>query len=443
MHRPTSSTLRRLVSLILTFTALLTTGALAQEGASGFTMSAGDTAWILTATALVLFMTIPGLSLFYAGLVREKNVLSVLMHCFVITCVMSIVWLVFGYSWAFAEGNAFIGGLGKGFLSGIGPDAAYSPDHTIPELVFFAFQMTFFIITPALMVGAFVERIRFSAMLAFVTLWAIAVYLPICHMVWGGGSMPLVGGSIIDHAGGIVVHLTAGIGALVAVLVLGPRHGYPKVPMPPHNLPMCVCGTGMLWVGWFGFNAGSGLGANGGSGMTLIVTHMSAATGALTWMIWEWLTLKKPSMLGIATGSIAGLAAITPASGAVGPLGALVIGAASGTICWIFSTKLKQKFGYDDSLDVFGVHGVGGFVGTMLVAVFGASSLGGNGDADFNIGSQLVTQFSASLFTIVYTAIVSFVILKVVDAIFGLRVDEREENVGLDITDHGETGYNS
>jgi len=385
-------------------------------------------------------MTIPGLSMFYAGLVRKKNVLSVFMHCFVITCVMSIIWLVFGYSAAFAEGGKFIGGMGKAMLSGVGTGDVYDSGHTIPELIFFAFQMTFFIITPALMVGAFVERIRFSAMLVFVTVWAILVYLPVCHMVWGGGSMLGLEG-IMDHAGGIVVHITAGVGALVAVIVLGPRNGYPESPMPPHNLPVCVAGTGMLWVGWFGFNAGSGLGADGNAAMTLIVTHISAATGALMWMAAEWLTVKKPSMLGIATGSIAGLAAITPASGAVGPIGALCIGGTSGFLCWLASTKIKQKFGYDDSLDVFGVHGVGGAVGTILVAVFAASTFGGNADADYAIGSQITTQFLAALYTAVYTAIVSFVILKIVDAIIGLRVDEVEESKGLDIADHGETGY--
>jgi Amt family ammonium transporter len=386
-------------------------------------------------------MTIPGLSMFYAGLVRKKNVLSVFMHCFVITCVMSIVWLVFGYSAAFAEGSKFIGGMGKAMLSGVGTGDVYDSGHSIPELIFFAFQMTFFIITPALMVGAFVERIRFSAMLVFVTVWAVLVYLPVCHMIWGGGSMLGLEG-IMDHAGGIVVHITAGIGALVAVIVLGPRNGYPQRPMAPHNLPVCVAGTGMLWVGWFGFNAGSGLGADGNAAMTLIVTHISASTGALMWMVLEWLTVKKPSMLGIATGSIAGLAAITPASGAVGPVGALCIGGTSGFLCWLASTKIKQKFGYDDSLDVFGVHGVGGAVGTILVAVFAAASFGGNADADYMIGSQLTTQILAALYTAVYTAIVSFIILKVVDATIGLRVDEREESEGLDIADHGETGYN-
>ncbi|NCF84356.1 MAG: ammonium transporter [Verrucomicrobiaceae bacterium] len=421
---------------------LSTSQGLSQEGAAAApTIDSGNTAWIIVATALVLFMTIPGLSMFYAGLVRKKNVLSVFMHCFVITCVMSIVWLVFGYSAAFAEGGKFIGGMGKAMLSGIGTGDVYDSGHSIPELIFFAFQMTFFIITPALMVGAFVERIRFSAMLVFVTVWAILVYLPVCHMVWGGGSMLGLEG-IMDHAGGIVVHITAGVGALVAVIVLGPRTGYPSHPMAPHNLPVCVAGTGMLWVGWFGFNAGSGLGADVNAAMTLIVTHISASTGALIWIVMEWFTVKKPSMLGIATGSIAGLAAITPASGAVGPIGALCIGGTSGFLCWLASTKIKQKFGYDDSLDVFGVHGVGGAVGTILVAVFAAASFGGNADADYSIGSQLTTQLLAALYTAVYTAIVSFIILKLIDATIGLRVNEREESEGLDIADHGETGYN-
>ncbi len=421
---------------------ILAPQAMAQEGEPAPVLNSGDTAWILTATALVLFMTLPGLSLFYGGLVRGKNVLSVLMHCFAIACVTSVVWLVIGYSLAFSEGTSFIGGASKAMLNGVAPDTISG---SIPELLFFAFQMTFFIITPALMVGAFVERIRFSAMLLFTTLWAILVYIPVCHMVWGGdfgGSMPGLT-NVMDHAGGIVVHITAGVGALVACIVLGPREGYPKTPMPPHNLPMCVAGTGMLWVGWFGFNAGSGLGANGAAAMTLIVTHTSAAMGAITWAAAEWITLRKPSMLGAATGSIAGLAAITPASGAVGPLGGICIGFCSGLICWIASTKIKQKFGYDDSLDVFGVHGVGGFIGTILVAIFASKSLGGfPPDTYQSIGGQLVTQLLAALYTIVYTAIVSFILLKVIDAVIGLRVDEREESQGLDISDHGEQAYN-
>ena len=413
----------------------------AQEAASTTAISTGDTAWITASTALVLFMTIPGLSLFYAGLVRKKNVLSVLMHCFAITCIMSLLWLICGYSLSFAAGNDFVGGMGKAFLSGVELEVPYAEGHTIPELTFFAFQMTFFIITPALMVGAFVERMKFSAMLLFTTLWALLVYAPVCHMVWGGGSMFGLS-DIKDHAGGIVVHITAGVGALVAAIVLGPRKGFPSTAMPPHDLPMTVAGTGMLWVGWFGFNAGSGLGANGDSSMTLIVTHMSASTAALTWIVIEWVLHRKPSVLGIATGAIAGLAAITPASGDVGPAGALVIGACSGVLCWFFSARIKQRFGYDDSLDVFGVHGIGGLVGSILVAVFAAKSLGGQETTGYSIGSQLGTQAAACAITAVYTAIVSFVLLKVIGAVVGLRVSEREETEGLDLADHGEVGYN-
>lgn len=412
-----------------------------QEAAAAV-MDTGNTAWITAATALVLFMTIPGLSLFYAGLVRRRNVLSVLMHCFAITCIMSLLWLIAGYSLAFAPGNAFCGGLSKAFLAGVELDVPYADGQTIPETTFFAFQLTFFIITPALMVGAFVERMKFSAMLLFTSLWALLVYVPVCHMVWGGGNLFGVEG-IKDHAGGIVVHITAGVGALVAAIVVGPRHGFPHTAMPPHDLPLTVAGTGMLWVGWYGFNAGSGLVADGDSAMTLIVTHMSAATAALTWMVIEWMLHKRPSVLGIATGAVAGLAAITPASGDVGPAGALVIGGCSGILCWWFSARIKQRFGYDDSLDVFGVHGIGGFVGSLLVAVFAAASLGGQEGAGYSIGGQLGTQAAACAITAVYTAVVSFVLLKGIGAVMGLRVTQREENEGLDLTDHGEVGYNS
>lgn len=412
----------------------------AQEPEAGL-INSGDTAWITAATALVLFMTLPGLSLFYAGLVRSRNVLSVLMHCFAITCIMSLLWLAGAYSLAFDSGNDFFGGMSKAFLSGVELDVPYLEGQTIPEVTFFAFQMTFFIITPALMVGAFVERMKFSAMLLFTSLWSLLVYIPVCHMVWGGGSMFGLEG-IKDHAGGIVVHVTAGIGALVAAIVVGPRKGFPQTAMPPHDLPMTVAGTGMLWVGWFGFNAGSGLAANGDSSMTLIVTHTSAATAALVWMAIEWVLHKRPSVLGIATGAIAGLAAITPASGDVGPVGALVIGACSGLLCWFFSARIKQKFGYDDSLDVFGVHGIGGLVGSLLVAVFAASTFGGQEGEGYSIGKQLGTQAAACAITAVYTGIVSYILLKVIGAVVGLRVAEREENEGLDLADHGEVGYN-
>ena len=402
------------------------------------TIDSGNTAWILTASALVLFMTIPGLSFFYAGLVRKKNVLSVLMHCFVLTCVMTILWLVYAYSGCFAEDGKIFGSAKYSILNGLGAEPHGNAD-TIPHELFFIFQMTFFIITPALMVGAFVERIKFSAMLWFTGLWALLVYVPACHTVWGGGIFGERG--VKDFAGGIVVHITAGVGALVACIVLGPRKGYPDTQMMPHNLPMTVAGTGMLWVGWFGFNGGSAVAADGSAATAIVVTQISAATAALTWMFIEWFKHGKPSVLGIVTGSIAGLAAITPASGVVGPQGALIIGLVSGFICWYASTAIKAKFGYDDSLDVFGVHGVGGFIGTLLLAFLGAKdALDGRGD--FVAGSQFVVQLKAALAVGTYTFVVTWVILKVVDAMVGLRVDEQDENSGLDVSAHGEAGYN-
>ncbi|MGB0580023.1 MAG: ammonium transporter [Limisphaerales bacterium] len=404
-------------------------------------IDSGDTAWILVATALVLFMNIPGLALFYAGLVRKKNVLAVLAQCFVLTAVMTVVWLVCGYSIAFGSGtdgvNAFIGKMDLVMLRGVTPDTA---EGTIPKLLHFAFQMTFFIITPALMVGAFVDRIKFSAVLWFTVLWNLVVYAPICHMTWAGGYFAKM--NVQDFAGGIVVHITAGVGALVACIVLGARNGYPQKQMMPHNLPMTVTGAAMLWVGWFGFNGGSALAADGAAASALTVTQISAATATLVWMFVEWIKFGKPSMLGAATGAIAGLAAITPASGSVGPLGALAIGATSGLVCWWASTQLKKKLGYDDSLDVFGVHGVGGFIGTIMLGVFMAPSLGGLGDKDFSMGKQLGAQLTASVITIVYTAIATFVILKIVGAVVGLRVSETEEDEGLDLAYHGEEAYN-
>jgi len=420
-------------------------GLMAQEESS---IDTGDTAWILVSTALVLFMNIPGLALFYAGLVRGKNVLSVLMHCFVLTATMTILWLVCGYSLAFSTTgmeadttnlNSFIGGLDLAMLKGIDGSTA---EGTIPKLLHFAFQMTFFIITPALMVGAFVERMKFSAVLWFTALWNIIVYAPICHMVWGGAGGWFADMGVQDFAGGIVVHITAGIGALVTCIVLGPRTGYPTKPMMPHNLPMTVTGAAMLWVGWFGFNGGSALGANGDAASALVVTQISAATATLVWMFIEWFKHGKPSMLGAATGAIAGLAAITPASGTVGPVGALAIGTMSGFICWWASTVIKKKFGYDDSLDVFGVHGVGGFIGTIMLGVFMAPVFGGVGGEDFSMGKQLGVQLFAGLLTAVYAGIASYVILLVVKAMVGLRVDEAEENMGLDTTCHGEEAYN-
>ena len=408
-----------------------------------------NTAWILTATALVLFMTIPGLSLFYAGLVRRKNVLSVLMHCFMIMAVMSVLWLVCGYSLAFGEASPYWGGLAKVFAGEVDASSTVGASgEAIPEYLFMAFQMTFFIITPALMVGAFVERMKFSAMVLFTSLWAILVYAPVCHWVWGGNGFMLEWGTK-DLAGGIVVHITAGIGALVVCIMVGPRKGYRTAQFQPHNLPMCVMGTGMLWVGWFGFNAGSGLAANGDAAQTLFVTHISAATATIVWSLAEKLKHGKASVLGAVTGSIAGLAAITPASGDVGPIGGLAIGAAAGLICWVASTSVKSKFGYDDSLDVFGVHGVGGLVGTLMVAFFASTTLGGKGvisipDAEtYSVGAQFLVQLKASAIVIVYTLIVSVIILYLVKAICGgsLRASESEEEEGLDLTAHGESGY--
>jgi Amt family ammonium transporter len=405
-----------------------------------------DTAWMLTATALVLFMTIPGLALFYGGLVRAKNVLSVLMHCLSLTALVTILWLVFGYSLAFdATGmvpgefnlHSIIGGTARFFLMGVTADTLWG---TIPEVLFFAYQLTFAIITPALIVGAFAERMRFSAMLWFCVLWLLFVYLPACHSVWGGKGSLFGDMGVLDFAGGIVVHTTAGVAALVACLVIGPRRGYPETPMPPHNLTMTVMGTGMLWVGWFGFNGGSALAANGSAAMAIVATQVSASAAAITWMAVEWVR-GKPSVLGLATGAVAGLAAVTPASGFVGPIGALVIGTASGAICWFAVARLKQRFGYDDSLDVFGVHGVGGILGTVLAAVFASPSFGGS-QASVAIGHQLGVQLLAVSAVAVYTAIASFAILRGVAVFVPLRVEEEHEAHGVDLTQHGEVGYN-
>ena len=403
-------------------------------------IDSGDTAWISASTALVLFMTLPGLALFYGGLVQGRNVLSVLMHCFAIACVMTLVWVVAGYSLAFSGDGKFIGNLDLMFLKGFEWDAA---NGTIPNILHFMFQMTFFIITPALIIGTFVERIKFSAMMVFITAWSLLVYAPVCHMVWGEGGWLIARETpTIDLAGGVVVHITAGFAALLACIMIGPRQN----PRPPHNLVLTVMGTCMLWVGWFGFNGGSGLAANAAAAMSITVTHISAATAACTWAAIEWFGhTKKPSVLGIATGSIAGLAAITPAAGVAGPMGAILIGFLSGAICFWFSVKLKNKLGYDDSLDVFGVHGIGGLVGTLMAAVVGLEALGGipDGDGNFvNFGPQITTQLIASVFTIVFTLVVTFIILKVVDMTIGLRVDENAETIGLDQASHGETAYN-
>ncbi len=413
---------------------------------AGDAISGADTAWILTSTALVLFMTIPGLALFYGGLVQTKNVLSVLMQCMALTGLVTLLWFAFGYSLAFDSTgmvggqttvHSFIGGFSRVFLSGVTADTVSG---SIPEILFFIFQMTFAIITPALIVGAFAERMKFSAMLIFSTLWLIVVYLPICHMTWGGDGAYFADRGVLDFAGGIVVHITAGVGALVACIVIGPRRGYGTAPMIPHNLTMTVTGTGMLWVGWFGFNGGSALGANGSAAMAITVTHISASTAALTWMAIEWLKHGKPSVLGLATGAIAGLAAVTPASGFIGPVGGFGIGLAAGVICFLCSTALKSKLGYDDSLDVFGVHGVGGFVGIILAGVFCAEMFGGT-EGDVDIASKVGVQFYAGMLTALYTAVASYVILKITDAVVGLRVSSDDETQGLDLALHEEVGY--
>ena len=414
--------------------ALLAAPALTTAGE----LNSGDTAWMITATALVLLMTIPGLSLFYAGMVRSKNVLSVFMQCFAIAGLMSLLWAFYAYSLAFDEGNAFIGGLGKAFLGGVTVDAMSG---TIPETVFMTFQMMFAIITPALIVGAFAERMKFSAMLVFMALWLTLCYAPVCHWVWGGGW--LGGYGILDFAGGTVVHVNAGIAGLAAALVLGPRKGYPVTPMPPNNLAYTLVGASMLWVGWSGFNAGSALAANGTAGMALAVTQLSAAAAALAWMGYEWLRHGKPSVLGIASGTVAGLVAIAPASGFVGPMGAIVIGGLSGMACFVASTAVKRLLGYDDSLDAFGIHCVGGIVGALLTGVFCAASLGGAGFGDGNesIADQMTVQGIGVFVTLVYTFVVSFVILQLLNATMGLRVTEDQEEEGLDLALHDERGY--
>ena len=404
------------------------------------TLDSGDTAWILTSTALVLFMTLPGLALFYGGLVRAKNVLSVLVQCFVIACVVSILWVIYGYSIAFGDGgsmNAWVGGLDNAFLANVTRD---SLSGTLPESAFVMFQMTFAIITPALIVGGFAERMKFSSMLLFSIIWVSIVYFPVCHWVWGGGWLAEMG--LLDFAGGTVVHITAGVAALVCALVMGNRNGFPSTPMMPHNMTMTVTGAGMLWVGWFGFNGGSAVAANGDAGMAMLVTHVSAACGALTWATMEWIRYGRPSALGTVTGMVAGLGTITPASGFVGPMGALVIGVSAGIVCFFATAFIKQKLKIDDSLDVFPVHGVGGIIGTLFAGIFVSAGLGGVGYAEgMNMGSQLGVQLTGVIATIVFTAVATFVSLKIVDMLLGLRVTDEEETEGLDINQHDERGY--
>jgi Amt family ammonium transporter len=424
---------------------MLPTLALAEEAASA---NSGDTAWMIVATALVLFMTIPGLSLFYGGLVRTKNVLSIFVQCFAIACLMTILWVAYGYSVAFNSTgmqagvfniHSLFGGLGKSFLSGVG---VASVSGSIPETVFLMFQMTFAIITPALMVGAFAERMKFSAVMAFVTIWFTFSYLPICHMAWSGEGALFANWGVLDFAGGTVVHVNAGIAALVACVLVGRRSGFGQTAMLPHNVPFVLVGTGMLWVGWFGFNAGSELASDGTAGMAMLVTQIATAMAAISWSVIEWVRTGKPTAVGIATGAVAGLVAITPASGTAGPLGALLIGAVSGSVCYFAATSMKRKLGYDDSLDVFGVHGVGGMVGATLTGLCAARFMGGAGIEAASVGGQVLAQIKSILVTLIWSGSVSFVALKVIDAVIGIRAVEEDEVKGLDVSHHEEAGYN-
>ena len=401
-------------------------------------IDSGNTAWILTSTCLVLFMTIPGLALFYGGLVRSKNILSVLMQCFAIACLVTVLWIIYGYSLAFSGGGNFIGNLDKAFLSGVTKKSIATG--TLPETVFVMFQLTFAIITPALIVGAFAERMKFSAMLLFTALWFTLVYAPVCHWVWADNGWLLKMGAL-DFAGGTVVHINSGISALVAALIIGKRRGFPEQQMMPHNLTMTVTGASMLWVGWFGFNAGSAVSAGQDAGMAMLVTHISASAAALAWMACEWMKYGKASVLGIVTGAVAGLVCITPASGSVGPMGGLALGIAAGFICYYATHMMKEVWKVDDSLDVFTVHGVGGIVGALLTGVFVASNLGGNGLGGVTMGGQLYIQLISVAATLIYAGVLSFIILKVVDGICGLRVSSDEEDEGLDTTMHNERGY--
>lgn len=415
---------------------LLPLAAFAQDGTN-----TGDTAWVLTSTALVLFMTLPGLALFYGGLVRAKNVLSVLMQCFAITCIVSLMWIIVLYSLTFAEGGPFIGGFGKAFMAGV---TTTSTSGTLPEVVFSMFQLTFAVITPALIVGGFAERMKFSAMLIFSALWSIVVYAPVCHWVWASDGWLFTRG-LIDFAGGTVVHITAGVASLVAALVMGPRAGYGSQPMMPHNLTMTVTGAGMLWVGWFGFNGGSALAANGHAGMAIMVTHVSAAAGAISWSIMELLQYKKASVLGIVTGMVAGLGTITPASGVVGPGGALLIGLIAGYVCFSATHILKRKLMVDDSLDVFPVHGVGGVIGTLMAGIFASGALGVFSGQGYAEGKDMFSQMGVQALGVVsvgaYTAGMTYLLLKLIQKLVGLRVNAEGEYAGLDTSEHNERGY--
>ena len=431
-----AATLLPVESLMAQEAAAEAAPAAAEEAA---TLNSGDTAWMIVATVLVLFMTIPGLSLFYGGLVRAKNILSILVQCFAITCLMTILWLIYGYTLAYGEGNAFIGDFSKLFLKGVGVDTI---DGSIPESVFFTFQMTFAIITPALIVGAFAERMKFSSVLIFCALWFTFSYVPVWHMVWGGGLIS--GWDAMDFAGGTVVHINAGVAGLVTCIMLGKRKGYGSTAIPPHSVPLTVIGASMLWVGWFGFNAGSQLAADGTAGMAMLVTQVATATAAFSWMIVEWIKTGKPTAVGIATGAVAGLVAITPASGSAGPIGALIIGVAAGVVCYFCATSMKKALGYDDSLDVFGVHGIGGIVGALLTGVCAAEAMGGSGMALDSMGAQVFAQIKGVVVTIIWSGVVSVIAFKIADLVTGgARVGEDEEDQGLDLNSHGEAGYSS
>ncbi|MFJ5488955.1 ammonium transporter [Hansschlegelia beijingensis] len=405
----------------------------------------GDVTWMMTSAILVLLMTVPGLALFYGGLVRAKNMLSVLMQVSTIACVMMLVWVVYGYSLAFSGGNAFIGDLSKVFLAGVTTDSladTFSEGVKIPEFVFIAFQMTFAAITPALIIGGFAERIKFSAAVVFAVLWATFVYFPVAHMVWASNGL-IFGWGALDFAGGTVVHINSGVAALVGAIVIGKRVGYGRDILAPHNLPMTLIGAGLLWVGWFGFNAGSNLEANSTTTLAVLNTFVATAAAGVAWMLSEWMTKGKPSMLGLASGIVAGLVAITPAAGLSGPMGAIVLGLVAGVVCFIFCTSVKNALGYDDSLDVFGIHGVGGIVGAIGTGIVVAPALGGVGVDDYAMGGQVVTQIKAVLVTIVWTGVVSFILFKIVDVLIGLRVSPEAEQEGLDLVSHGERAYHS
>ena len=427
---------KHIFNLLLTlFIFLSPKNALANE------LNSGDTAWILTSTALVLFMTLPGLALFYGGLVRVKNILSVLIQCFVIACIVSVIWVIYGYSLAFKGSGLYIGDFSSVFLNGISRN---SLSGSIPETLFVMFQMTFAIITPALVIGAFVERIKFSAVCLFTVFWVTLVYLPACHMVWGGGYLGSIG--VIDFAGGLVVHVTCGVAALVSAIMIGPRKGFPHTPLPPHNRSMVVIGAAMLWVGWFGFNAGSAVAANGDAAMAMLVTHISAAVAALVWMSVEWIKHGKPTVVGIATGMVAGLATITPAAGTVGPEGALLIGLLAGIVCFYATQLIKSVLKIDDSLDVFPVHGVGGMLGIIMLSIVGNPDgflgAGASGISESGALNQMMIQLLGIALIFVWTAVLTWIILKIISHITGLRVDDETESQGLDLMSHGERGYN-